>query len=235
MVQLVNAQRAAVGLPPLVEVRGLDSAAADHNAWMRDHNAFCHECAGEPTIGQRTGRYGYGWSGEIIAAGYGDPREVVNGWMGSPGHKGVILSSAATVGCDFLTVANPPPGQFPTFQTCDFSADAPKGDAVGAAPAPTSTPTTRYIPTLTRTPFAPTATPTRPVMAPTSTPRPQPTWTPYVVWPGASTATPTPTAQAGGAWTLTIEISPWAGAATQQQASQWYCNRYGVICRWEKR
>ena len=27
MVQLVNAQRAAVGLPPLVEVRGLDSAA----------------------------------------------------------------------------------------------------------------------------------------------------------------------------------------------------------------
>ena len=254
MVTLINVQRAAVGLPPLIEVRGLDSAAADHNTWMAAHIApgqgICHECPGEPQIGARTGRYGYGWGGEIIAAGPPTVAEAVRVWMDSPGHKAIILGQYVTVGCDFWIVTSPAPGQFPTYQTCDFSGDQPHGDAVQPGAAPTATPTTRYLPTLTRTPF-PRTTPT-----PTATGRVDPTWTPYVVWPPTATPTPpqhgsgpittpvvantplvtrTPTPQPGGAWYLTIEVSPWAGATTQNSAANWLCGRFGVVCRWERR
>ena len=234
MVSLINAQRAASGLPALIEVRGLDSAAYDADAWLAANNQFCHECPGEPSIGARTGKYGYGWSGEILVGGCTTPECTVDAWMGSPGHRAVILSAAVTIGCDLFIVAQPLPGQFPGYATCDFSGDQPHGDAVGAGPpAPTATPTSRlFLPTATRT-FTPV-----------------PTWTPYQVWPPTATATrppsggpsatltPRPSATpppSGGAWYLTIEISPWAGTALQQQASSWLCGRYGVTCRWELR
>ncbi len=232
MVQLINQQRAAYGLPRLVEARGLDAAARDHDAWMAAHNDFCHECPGEPQIGARTGKYGYSWSGEIIAGGPPTPAEAVRAWMESPGHRAAILSDAVTVGCDLFAVTSPAVGQFPFYETCDFSRD-PLHDAplLTSTPAPSSTPSRVFLPTLTATPM------------PTITPAP--TWTPYAVWPTPNRtimppltlASPTPTAtpSAGGAYWLTITLSPWSGASLQTQASRWLCGQFGVTCRWEVR
>ena len=45
--------------------------------------------------GQRIEKQGYDWSwwGENIAWGYPTPREVVEGWMSSPGHRSNILNA----------------------------------------------------------------------------------------------------------------------------------------------
>ena len=94
---LLNAERAAKGLPALHNNGQLARAA---KAWANKMVAarfFAHE-AGNSTVLSRIKRTGYvrgSWSlGENIAWGSGalaTPQAIVNGWMHSPGHRANIL------------------------------------------------------------------------------------------------------------------------------------------------
>ncbi|GAB4544936.1 MAG: hypothetical protein Kow0063_38820 [Anaerolineae bacterium] len=105
VVELVNARRAANGLPPLKRVTQLDQAARyfatdmgqddyfDHNTYDRSGGSLVQVC----TWSQRIQSY-YSVAqmlAENIAAGYSTPEAVMNAWMNSPGHRENILRSTA--------------------------------------------------------------------------------------------------------------------------------------------
>ncbi len=93
VVSLINAERAAKGLPALTKQSQLTSAARIHSQDMACNNFFSHT---SPTTGSPFDRiaaqgYSYSWAGENIAAGYGSASATVDGWMNSLGHKSIIL------------------------------------------------------------------------------------------------------------------------------------------------
>lgn len=101
VVDLVNAERAAAGKPPLKRMNQLDLAARFHAADMWQDGYFNHDTY-DFISGQfqkicvwssRLTTYYSNWTdlGENIAAGYPTPEEVMAGWMGSSGHKANIL------------------------------------------------------------------------------------------------------------------------------------------------
>jgi uncharacterized protein YkwD len=81
--------------------RRLRRAAQYHSRYMRNHTCFAHKCAGEKDVVGRLKKFNYivgGLSfwmyGENIAWGLrsdGTPRNIVQGWMRSPGHRANIL------------------------------------------------------------------------------------------------------------------------------------------------
>ena len=102
VVALVNKQRAKRGLVALrVNVKLVDAARA-HSTEMGEHQYFSHASASGGAWSSRIIRYGYtreGYSywkaGENIYYGaglYSSPYLVVKAWMGSPGHRAVILT-----------------------------------------------------------------------------------------------------------------------------------------------
>jgi uncharacterized protein YkwD len=104
VVELVNQERNARGLPPLKRVEALDQAARYHGMDMAVDNYFKHDSY-DLVGGQlvkacdwftRVGGFysGWSWLGENIAAGYSTPEEVMNGWMNSDGHRANILSAS---------------------------------------------------------------------------------------------------------------------------------------------
>jgi uncharacterized protein YkwD len=111
VVEIVNAQRLANGsLPPYKRVDALDAAARYHAVDMAQDDYFEHNsydrnskdvlvqvCAWNT----RVGAYYTGVRGENIAAGYGDPAAVMEGWMNSSGHRANILSSAWEIGVGY--------------------------------------------------------------------------------------------------------------------------------------
>lgn len=89
-------------LPPLKRVTALDGAARYHSRDMLQDNYFAHDSydgSGGSTFvcswSSRINTFYSGWNSlaENIAAGYSSPAAVMAGWMGSPGHKGNILST----------------------------------------------------------------------------------------------------------------------------------------------
>jgi uncharacterized protein YkwD len=94
---LVNRQRVAVGLGPLVDNAALALAAQAHANDMIANRYFSHVSADGRTFDQRIRSAGYAGSylAENIAwgGGYlGTPRSVVSGWMHSSGHRANILN-----------------------------------------------------------------------------------------------------------------------------------------------
>jgi uncharacterized protein YkwD len=93
----VNVVRAQHGLPKLRANGSLARAAAGHNRAMIRTRTFAHEVPGEPALRQRVRRSGYGagrWqAGEVLT--WGAPRQspsaAVQAWLGSPGHRAIIL------------------------------------------------------------------------------------------------------------------------------------------------
>jgi uncharacterized protein YkwD len=98
VIELINAERAQVGLSALSAQGQLGSAARLHSTDMACNNYFSHTGLDGSTVGERAQRQGYNWSyvGENIAAGYSSPEGVVQGWMKSPGHKANILGADYT-------------------------------------------------------------------------------------------------------------------------------------------
>ena len=101
---LTNQERSKQGLGPLAICPTLDNAAQMHAEAMNDQGFFEHE---NPFTGEdpssRGEQAGYGPSvGENIAMGYQTPREVVRGWMNSPGHRENILSDYLHLGVGIL-------------------------------------------------------------------------------------------------------------------------------------
>lgn len=94
LVALINAQRAAHGLPPLGSQAQLARAARAHSIDMACSGFFSHTGSSGASPGDRIGGEGYRWSifAENIAGGYGSPQDVITGWMDSLDHRANILS-----------------------------------------------------------------------------------------------------------------------------------------------
>lgn len=95
---LLNARRAEAGLAPLASSATLARAAEKHSEDMGERRFFSHDtpdgvepatrivAAGYPRDGVTVGE-NLAWGEETAAT----PREIVEGWMESPGHRANIL------------------------------------------------------------------------------------------------------------------------------------------------
>lgn len=101
VVELVNAERAARGLPPLKRVIELDQSSRYHATDMGQDDYFDHDTydrvGGNLVLvcgtWDRIQAYYPSPQAENIAAGYTSPQSVMNGWMNSDGHRANILST----------------------------------------------------------------------------------------------------------------------------------------------
>ncbi len=84
VVDLINVEREAIGVSPLVAEAHLYAAAEGHAQWMADTDTFSHTGAGGSSAKDRAEAAGYSPKiatgvGETLAAGASTPSEVVNG------------------------------------------------------------------------------------------------------------------------------------------------------------
>lgn len=89
MVALVNAHRRSTGCPELMWMQTVADAAQGHSEDMARRNYFDHrspEGVG-PTDRLRAHGVSYRSMAENIAQHPGTVRDVLNGWLGSPGHR----------------------------------------------------------------------------------------------------------------------------------------------------
>lgn len=95
-----NQARAAQGLAPLEAMSALHTVAQD---WT-DHMAENHDFSHNPNY---YNEYPPGWTGaaENIAVGQ-DPKDVVDAWMGSSGHRANILGDYTHIGIGYAKAAN---------------------------------------------------------------------------------------------------------------------------------
>jgi hypothetical protein len=101
VVEMVNAERAARGLPPLKRATSLQDAARYHAADMGQDNYFDHDTydrvAGDLQwvcdVWTRIRSYYPSPTAENSAAGYATPQSVMDAWMDSGGHQDNILSA----------------------------------------------------------------------------------------------------------------------------------------------
>lgn len=104
--ELVNQERAAVGLPPMKLVAGLSNAARYHAADMTHDDYFDHDSYDRINATlvkscdwfQRIQAYYPSPRAENIAWGYRTPASVMNGWMNSSGHRANILGDYREIG-----------------------------------------------------------------------------------------------------------------------------------------
>lgn len=96
VLKLTNRYRVAQGLAKLQLNRRLRRAAQNHSRAMASQDFYSHTGPDGSTAGSRANGSGYAWRtvGENIAAGYTKPKQVVRGWMDSPGHRANILNPA---------------------------------------------------------------------------------------------------------------------------------------------
>jgi uncharacterized protein YkwD len=81
---------------PLTWDSQLEKAALLHSNDMYANNYFSHAAKDGSKAGDRIDKLGYRWRtyGENIAFGYRSEKEVVKGWLLSPGHCKNIMSSS---------------------------------------------------------------------------------------------------------------------------------------------
>lgn len=109
VVDLVNKERAAAGLPALKVNTKLAAVAEKKAEDLRDNNYFDHQSPtyGSPFDMMKQFGISYTSAGENIAKGQKTPAAVMDGWMNSPGHKANILNSSYTeIGVGYVTDAN---------------------------------------------------------------------------------------------------------------------------------
>ena len=97
-VTLVNDHRENQGLEPLAWHAAIGGVAQAHSQDMRDRDYFAHDNPdGEsPFDRMRAAGISYQGAGENIARGYTTGQSVLNGWLGSTGHRENIENSAYT-------------------------------------------------------------------------------------------------------------------------------------------
>ncbi|WP_327007891.1 CAP domain-containing protein [Dactylosporangium sp. NBC_01737] len=97
VVALTNTYRTANGCGALRIDARLVTAARGHSTDMVTNNFFSHTGSNGSTFVQREAGAGYttGASAENIAWGYRSPKEVVDGWINSAGHRANILNCAS--------------------------------------------------------------------------------------------------------------------------------------------
>ncbi|MBT5111488.1 MAG: hypothetical protein HOM25_22630 [Rhodospirillaceae bacterium] len=108
ILERVNRFRAQYRLAPLSLNKRLNRAAQAHADDMAARDYFAHVSPDGETVGERAARAGYIWRSilENLAAGQDSPRETVEGWIRSPGHRKAMLDptvAEAGVGYRFLS------------------------------------------------------------------------------------------------------------------------------------
>jgi Cysteine-rich secretory protein family len=94
LVELINQERAAQGLPPLVVDQRLTMAARGHTELMVKHDQLSHQLDGEPSLQVRIGDRNLRADRLAENIGLGtNVAEVHAGFMNSPPHRANILSS----------------------------------------------------------------------------------------------------------------------------------------------
>ncbi|MGG1637182.1 CAP domain-containing protein [Paenibacillus sp. NRS-1760] len=98
VVDLVNKERAKVGLSALKSDTLLTKVASEKAKDMDVNNYFSHTSPtyGSPFDMMRSFGVTYSYAGENIASGQKTPQDVMTAWMNSPGHKANILSGNFT-------------------------------------------------------------------------------------------------------------------------------------------
>ncbi len=94
----VNGYRVSHGLRPLAPEARLTAAAQGHAKAMAKSDCFAHVCPNGTDLIDRLIRAGYPYrvAAENIAAGMERPKDVVDSWIKSRGHRRNILLSEAT-------------------------------------------------------------------------------------------------------------------------------------------
>lgn len=89
----INAERDRRGMAPLATDPRLTSAAQAHACDSATRGRMGHEGSDGSTLADRVQREGYRYRSiaENVALGYPDPTAVVQGWMGSSGHRRNLL------------------------------------------------------------------------------------------------------------------------------------------------
>ena len=90
----VCGDRSFAPAPPLAWSDQLAQASLVHSRDMAQRNYFDHLEPGGASVAERATKTGYRWRvvGENIAAGQGSAKQVVAGWLASPGHCQNIMS-----------------------------------------------------------------------------------------------------------------------------------------------
>ncbi len=105
MVDLINEERTAAGVPPLTVDNDLNTSSETHSAWMLENDVFSHQGAGGSSSTDRIRDAGYalegnwttgeniGWQSERGDAGLEDDvRAIHESLMNSPEHRANILN-----------------------------------------------------------------------------------------------------------------------------------------------
>jgi uncharacterized protein YkwD len=98
ILRLINAERAAVGLPPLLEHAALTQAARRHAEDMSAHAIRGHIGSDGSTPEQRMREEGYTGTPWTEASNFNrpTPQEIVAGWMSSSLHRDIVLDRTST-------------------------------------------------------------------------------------------------------------------------------------------
>lgn len=196
---LVNAERAARGLSPLILETRLILAAQRHSEDMAAHDFCGHVGSDGRRMGQRISDLGYPWLmvGEVLTCSWPTPVEAVQSWMRSSLHTEILMHPAMVhIGVGH---AYNPNTQQKHYWTVDLGqpaggyTTATPNVAASATPSPSITPS--RTPTPTRTP-PPTATLVPP--PPTET---LPAYVPPTPTPRGPSPTPLP-------WEIMIRMTP---------------------------
>jgi len=137
VVDLINRYRADRGLPKLAVSAALTASSEWKSLHMAGNGYFGHDDPAPPIARSAHQRaldcgYGGGWWGENIAYGYATADAVVNGWLGSTGHRANIENPSFT--STGVGVAAAAGGRL--YWTQSFGDDASAGTTPAPAPAP---------------------------------------------------------------------------------------------------
>ncbi|KAG1685642.1 hypothetical protein DVH05_007766 [Phytophthora capsici] len=119
MLERVNMEREAQGLPTLCSNTKLQEAAQRHSDDQAANNFMDHTGSDGSSMSQRVTDAGYNWRGvaENVAAGQVDVDEVMDAWMNSEGHRHNILGEYTMLGTAYAYTAD---GLYNHFWTQDF-------------------------------------------------------------------------------------------------------------------
>jgi uncharacterized protein YkwD len=125
VLSLVNVQRARSTLLALTANGPLTSAAQAHAMDTACQLFLSHTGSDGSSPFDRMLRFGYSYStaAENVAAGYATPADVVNGWMGSSGHRANIMNpSFSEAGIGYVYNSSSTTGNYYSYWTMTFGA-----------------------------------------------------------------------------------------------------------------
>jgi uncharacterized protein YkwD len=105
---LINAERAAAGLRPVVGNAKVSAAAQAHSNDQAAMNTMSHTGSDGANAGTRLERQAFSWNawGENVAAGFTSAPSVMQAWMNSPGHRATILGNYQYMGIAVAPASN---------------------------------------------------------------------------------------------------------------------------------